>query len=140
MPFRPGDRVRRLAAPAGLLGAVAVACGYVGVVDPNDPGHYPVCPLRQATGLWCPGCGGLRCVHALVHGDLPAALHANLLAVAAFAACAVLWVRWTVRAVAGWSCGRRPGRVSRQVPWVLVVLVAVFTVTRNLPVGHWLRP
>ena len=50
----------RLAAPAGVLAAVAAAFAYVGTVDPNEPGHYPVCPLLRFTGLYCPGCGGLR--------------------------------------------------------------------------------
>ncbi len=30
------------------------AFAYVGTVDPNAPGHYPVCPLLHYTGLYCP--------------------------------------------------------------------------------------
>ena len=73
----PGSVPRRLAVPAGVLAAVVGAFAYVAVVDPNEPGHYPACPLLQYTGVYCPGCGGLRSAHAFVHGDFAAALRAN---------------------------------------------------------------
>ncbi|MFF4654143.1 DUF2752 domain-containing protein [Streptomyces sp. NPDC001381] len=129
--------VGRLAVPAGILAAVAGAFAYVGAVDPNEPGHYPVCPLLRLTGLYCPGCGGLRSAHAFVHGDLTTALHDNALAVVAYLAFAVVWTVWVVRAARGRSLriGLGPLRM-----WSLGALVLVFTVVRNLPSGGWLHP
>nr|WP_246201756.1 DUF2752 domain-containing protein [Streptomyces alboniger] len=127
----------RLLVPAGLLAAVAGAFAYVGAVDPNEPGHYSVCPLLRLTGVYCPGCGGLRSAHAFVHGDLAAALGANALAVLGYGLFAVVWAVWVVRAVRG-----RPLRIalgSAQL-WGVGVLVAVFTLVRNLPFGSWLHP
>ncbi|MEU6241384.1 DUF2752 domain-containing protein [Streptomyces sp. NPDC047024] len=128
---------RRLAAPAGALAAVAGAFAYVGAVDPNQPGHYPVCPLYALTGLYCPGCGGLRSAHAFVHGDFLGALRDNAFGVAAYAAFAVLWTVWAVRAARG-----RPLRidVAPAVLWVSGGALLVFTVVRNLPFGGWLHP
>ncbi|MDQ0990329.1 DUF2752 domain-containing protein [Streptomyces sp. V3I7] len=128
---------KRLAAPAGVLAAVAAAFAYVGAVDPNEPGHYPVCPLLRLTGLYCPGCGGLRSAHAFVHGDIAAALQDNALAVAGYAAFAVLWTVWAVRAARG-----RPLRVELGPVrlWSLGALLLIFTVVRNLPFGGWLHP
>jgi hypothetical protein len=123
--------------PAALLATVAAAFAYVGAVDPNRPGHYPACPFRVLTGLWCPGCGGLRCAHALVHGDLATALGANALAVVGFAACAVLWTGWTVRSVQGRPFTVRLRPVHR---WAVATLIVVFTIVRNLPLGGWLHP
>ncbi|MGW2487802.1 DUF2752 domain-containing protein [Streptomyces sp. NPDC001606] len=123
--------------PAGLFAAVAGASAYVGAVDPNEPGHYPVCPLYALTGLYCPGCGGLRSAHAVVHGDLAAALHDNAFAVAAYPAFALLWAVWVVRAVRGRPF--RPGLRPAQV-WALCALLLVFTVVRNLPLGSGLHP
>ncbi|MFE9627579.1 DUF2752 domain-containing protein [Streptomyces sp. NPDC006527] len=136
-PSDPGTVLGRLAVPAGILAAVAGAFAYVGAVDPNEPGHYPVCPMLRYTGLYCPGCGGLRSAHAFVHGDFTAALHDNALAVAAYLGFAVLWTVWVVRAARG-----RPPRLDpRPVHlWSLGVLLLVFTVVRNLPFGGWLRP
>ncbi|NEE15434.1 DUF2752 domain-containing protein [Streptomyces sp. SID7499] len=127
----------RLAVPAGVLAAVAAAFAYVGTVDPNEPGHYPVCPLLRFTGLYCPGCGGLRSAHAFVHGDLLAALHANALATVGYLGFALLWTVWVVHAVRGRTLriDPRPGPV-----WGLGALLLVFTVVRNLPFGGWLHP
>ena len=127
----------RLAVPAGVLAAVAGAFAYVGTVDPYQPGHYPVCPLYRLTGLYCPGCGGLRSAHSFIHGDFLAALQDNALAVVGYLGFTVLWTVWVVRAVRG-----RPFRLelgSRQL-WVLGTLSLVFTVVRNLPFGGWLHP
>ncbi|MFE9058660.1 DUF2752 domain-containing protein [Streptomyces mutabilis] len=127
----------RLAVPAGVLAAVAGAFAYVGSVDPNEPGHYPVCPLLRFTGVLCPGCGGLRSAHAFVHGDLPTALQANAPAVLAYLGFAVLWTVWVVRVARG-----RPVRVDLGPVhlWAAGTLMLAFTVVRNLPFGGWLRP
>ncbi|MBE8472949.1 DUF2752 domain-containing protein [Streptomyces justiciae] len=127
----------RLAVPAGVLAAVAGAFAYVAAVDPNEPGHYPVCPLLHYTGLYCPGCGGLRSAHAFVHGDVMAALQDNAVAVLGYLGFAVLWTVWVVRAARG-----RPMRVDLGPPhlWTLGTLLLVFTVVRNLPFGGWLHP
>jgi hypothetical protein len=142
-----GDRARppsnatavaaRLAVPAGVLAAVAGAFAYVGSVDPNEPGHYPVCPLLRLTGLYCPGCGGLRSAHAFVHGDLLTALQANAPAVLGYLGLAVLWTVWVTRAARG-----RPLRIDLGPVhlWTLGTVLLAFTVVRNLPSGGWLRP
>ncbi|MER6785328.1 DUF2752 domain-containing protein [Streptomyces sp. NPDC000658] len=127
----------RLAVPAGILAAVVAAFAYVGAVDPNEPGHYPVCPLLRVTGLYCPGCGGLRSAHAFVHGDLATALHDNAPAVVAYLGFAVVWTVWVVRAARG-----RPARVELTTVrlWTLGALLLAFTVVRNLPFGGLLHP
>ncbi|MFJ9897817.1 DUF2752 domain-containing protein [Streptomyces sp. NPDC091280] len=129
--------LNRVAVPAGVLAAVAGAFAYVGTVDPNQPGHYPVCPLYRFTGLYCPGCGGLRSAHEFVHGDFLAALQDNALAVVGYLAFMVLWTVWVVRAARG-----RPVRLDLGSGslWALGALVLVFTVVRNLPFGGWLHP
>jgi uncharacterized protein DUF2752 len=129
--------VSRLAAPAGTLVAVGAAFAYVGTVDPGEPGHYPVCPLLHFTGIYCPGCGGLRSAHAVVHGDFAAALGMNALAVAAFAAFAVFMVFWVVRVLRS-----RPVTLPLRSPhwWALGVVALAFTVVRNLPAGAALAP
>jgi hypothetical protein len=132
-----GAVLRRLAVPGALLAAVAGAFAYVGAVDPNQPGHYPVCPLLRYTGVYCPGCGGLRGAHALVHGDLAAAFTDNALALGGYSALAALWVVWVIRSARGRPLRLDLGPVHL---WSAGVLVLVFTVVRNLPFGGWLHP
>ncbi|MFJ7148229.1 DUF2752 domain-containing protein [Streptomyces sp. NPDC100445] len=136
-PAPPVPARRRLAVAAGLFAAGAGALAYVGAVDPGRPGHYPVCPLYRLTGLYCPGCGGLRGVHALVHGDLLTALRDNAPGVAACLGLAVLWAVWVVRTARGRPFHVAPGR---PLLWALGALLLVFTVVRNLPFGGWLHP
>ncbi|MFJ9148978.1 DUF2752 domain-containing protein [Streptomyces sp. NPDC102270] len=130
-------RLTGLAVPAGVLAAVAGAFAYVGTVDPNQPGHYPVCPLYRITGLYCPGCGGLRSAHAFVHGDFLAALQDNAPAVLGYLAFAVLWTVWVVRTARGRPLKLGLGPVHL---WTAGTLLLVFTVVRNLPFGGWLHP
>jgi Protein of unknown function (DUF2752) len=134
---RDGAVVRRLAAPVGALAGVAAAFGYVGMVNPNVAGHYPVCPLLKSTGIYCPGCGGLRSAYAVVHGDFATAVGDNALAVAGYVVFAVLWVVWTVRAVRGQPV---VPRVRPAYWWGIGALVLAFTVIRNLPFGAALAP
>lgn len=122
----------RMPALAALGGAL-LPLGYVGAVDPGEPGHYPVCPVLRYTGLLCPACGGLRAVHALVHGDLPTAFAANAVVVLIVLAAAGSWVAWFARP-----------QLRPHVPMTVVraagVVFALFTVVRNLPMGAALAP
>ncbi|MFE9781428.1 DUF2752 domain-containing protein [Streptomyces sp. NPDC005775] len=133
----PVTRLRRIATPAAVLAGIVGAFAFVGTVDPNEPGHYPVCPLLRFTGVYCPGCGGLRSAHAFAHGDLVAALGSNALAVIGYAAFVVLWALWMVRAATG-----RPLRIEpRPVHWWGIgAVLLIFTVVRNLPFGSALAP
>ncbi|MBL0804517.1 DUF2752 domain-containing protein [Streptomyces albidoflavus] len=120
-----------------MLAGVVAAFAYVGTVDPNEPGHYPACPLLTYAGIWCPGCGGLRSAHAVWHGELATALTANALAVAGYALFAAGWLVWAVSAARG-----RPFRLvfGRVHAWAAGVVLLSFGVARNLPQGAWLHP
>nr|WP_308432872.1 DUF2752 domain-containing protein [Streptomyces chryseus] len=133
----PASLARRLAAPAATMAGVLAAFTYVGTVDPNEPGHYPACPLLQLTGIYCPGCGGLRSAHAVATGDLAAALGANAMAVVGYGVFAVLWAVWVVRATRA-----APMRIALRPAWWwgIGAAAAVFSVVRNLPFGSALAP
>jgi Protein of unknown function (DUF2752) len=63
---------------AGALG-LAGALTYIGLNDPHRPGSlFPPCPFQALTGWYCPGCGGLRMTHDVLHGDLAAAVTDNV--------------------------------------------------------------
>ena len=127
----PRPRLRATWARITGLVVFGATLAYVGLVDPATGGVYPVCPSRVLLGLDCPGCGGLRATHDLLHGDVAAATDHNLLIVPFLAVTA--WLGWRVLAA-----GDRPvvaPRVPRWLTAVAVAAVVVFTVTRNLPVA-----
>ena len=45
--------------------------------DPVQSSWMPQCVFHKVTGLQCMGCGAQRMIHALLHGDIDGAFHAN---------------------------------------------------------------
>jgi len=119
----------------------AAAAGYLAVVDPNQPGHYPTCPILWLTGRWCPGCGGLRALHDLLHGQVSAAVSANLVVVLMVPVVVTLWTRWVLTRSALLRAETRRGRsVPPWLLWSLLVVILAFWGLRNLPATAWLAP
>jgi uncharacterized protein DUF2752 len=64
-----------------LAAASAVAIVMLRIFDPATSRIFPPCPVRYLTGWYCPGCGSLRAIHQLLHGNLQAAWAMNPLTV-----------------------------------------------------------
>ncbi len=126
---RPGGG-RALAQPLATAALAASAVGLLAVVDPGQPGHYPLCPFRAMTGLDCPGCGTLRSIHDLATGNPAGALDHNLLAVATVPLLLLVWLGWVRRA---WTGAPRPAPKPRWVPLLVLGVVLAWWVVRNIP-------
>ena len=119
-----------LALALGLL-VMMVACAALFFFNPAEHAFYPQCYFHQLTGLQCPGCGGLRAVHQVLHGHWLTALHLNGLAVLSLPVFAgFLWREFTGgrRGIGGWWI------------WSYLAIMVVFTVLRNLPAFAFLSP
>lgn len=136
-PGRPG-RARRMVAPLAAAGAVGALTLALHVRDPHTSGSWGLCPFRALTGLDCPGCGGLRAVNDLGNLDVVSAASSNLLLVLAIPLLVALWVAWARRAWRDGGPAGPPARHRLLLGQGALVLMAVFTVTRNLPFGGWL--
>jgi Protein of unknown function (DUF2752) len=110
------------------LGTGALLVGgltYIGLGDPHNPSFlFPACPFKALTGLDCPGCGGLRMVHDVLHGDFAAAVVDNVFLLVGLP----LLLGWIL-------LRRRLGQPWATTSTLVVILVAAFTwaVVRNLP-------
>ena len=62
-----------------LLAVVLVACAlaFYYFINPSLALWFPRCPIKFLTGFSCPGCGGQRATHALLHGNVGEALSYN---------------------------------------------------------------
>ncbi|MGI8645303.1 MAG: DUF2752 domain-containing protein [Nocardioides sp.] len=135
------SRARRLATPllsAGVAGGLTLA---LHVRDPHTQGSWGFCPFKALTGWDCPGCGGLRAVNDLTHLDVGAAASSNLLFVVAIPLVVAAWLAWTRRAwLVQASEGRRAPAIGHPLLWgqLALVVLAAFTLVRNLPLGGWL--
>ncbi len=123
---------QRLAAPVRVAAAAVLACAAVWWGDPTTPGGWlPRCPIKMLLGIDCPGCGTLRMLYSLLHGDLAGAAKFNALALAG-----LLVAVW---AYAVWTYGRLVRRQPPKWPdvrWaasVTLVVVSLWFVVRNLP-------
>lgn len=118
-----------------MAGAGAVAASAAAALlfrfDPMRVGFYPRCPLFVLTGLYCPGCGALRAGHALLHGDVMAALDFNVVLTVALPFLAYALVRSGTRATTGRILPAP--RLSGRGAWGLFAVLMLFTVLRNLP-------
>ena len=118
----------------------SLTCGAAGVAgdvafDPVHR-HVPLCPFRAITGWDCPFCGSLRAVDRLVHGQVDAALQANAVLVLALPLLAWMWFDSAARR----ATGQRPRHAPRWAVAAGVLVLAAFTVVRNLPSMSVLRP
>lgn len=134
MASRQASALRRLGAPFAVAAAAGLVCAAVWLGDPTTPGGpFPGCLTKWLLGIDCPGCGSLRMLYSLLHGDLLAAVKFNALALAAL----VL----SVWAYAAWTYGRMVDRQIRS--WhnhrwaakVTLLLVLAWFVVRNIPFG-----
>jgi uncharacterized protein DUF2752 len=115
-----------------VAAGTTLVCAAIWVGDPTAPhGPLPVCPTKALLGIDCPGCGSLRMLYSLMHG--------NLLAAARFNALALVTIGLLVWAYAAWTYGRVSGRRIRS--WqhhrwaaaVTLALVLAWFVVRNIP-------
>lgn len=115
-----------------LAGMAALAVLYF--FDPAHNSFYPICPFHALTGLWCPGCGTLRALHQLTHGNFAAAWRFNPIVMLLLPAAFWLMTREAIRL----GTGRRlPWVVTNPVfGWALAAGMIVFGIWRNLPVSR----
>ncbi len=119
----------RLAA-ALMLAAPAAGALWIWHAGRAPRAWYPPCLFHAMTGLWCPGCGSARTLHDLAFGDIRAAAGHNLLIVA-LAPLLAGWAAWAIWR--GLTRNRPPPAAPASAAKIALVLVAVFTVARNLP-------
>ena len=130
--FAPGGLTIPLGLGYAFLG-VAAAAGLtvVYLFDPRTPGFYPVCPFLGLTGCYCPGCGTLRALHQLLHGNPAAAFGYNPYSMLALPA-----IAWSLagRGLRAWGLPAPPRvYVSHRWVWALLGAILAFWLLRNLP-------
>jgi hypothetical protein len=97
---------------------------------PTQYGFYPRCLFHASTGLSCPGCGSLRAMHHLLHGQWAAALHYHALLIVLLPVIpgALIWQVMTGRKI--FLLFQRPFWI-----WSLLGVIVTFSILRNLPFG-----
>lgn len=117
-------KIMRKALAVAIVMLLIVLASVYYFFDPSEVGWMPRCLWKVLTDTDCPGCGSQRMVHALMHGDIIAAWHAN-----AYALCMIpviiflFWLEFTRE--------RHPGLYAR-VHRTSVIMSLAFSV-----LGWW---
>ena len=118
-----------------LLTASLVAVGLViatlRVFNPATSGVFPPCPVHYLTGWYCPGCGSLRAIHQLLHGNLHAAWAMNPLSIILLPFLAYGLTSRALREIRGHGLPR----LFLPAIWIraLCAVIILFGIVRNLP-------
>ncbi|OBF92887.1 hypothetical protein A5791_13540 [Mycobacterium sp. 852002-51163_SCH5372311] len=132
MVTRQGLVPRSLAAPLLVAASTTVVCAAIWVGDPTTPhGPLPVCPTKALLGIDCPGCGSLRMLYSLMHGNVLAAARFNALGLVALAFLAWAYLAWTYGRLTGRQI--RSWQHQRWAAAVTLVLTVAWFVVRNIP-------
>jgi len=124
-----------LAVPLAVM-----ACLVLFKFNPTQYAFYPRCMLYATTGIHCPGCGCLRAMHQLTHGQLADALHSNLLLMLALPLLLLDCLQYCYRRA---TTGFAQFWVARPIMLKLAIaVIVVFTVLRNIHAApfNWLAP
>lgn len=138
-PPRLGSGGRRTRLWWPWVALAVLAAGVAALLYFFNPGQYsfyPFCVFHRVTGWECPGCGGLRAAHQLLHGHIATAFKYNPLVVAA----APVVLVWAVRR---WFKG--PGEpvshlIMARRAWVAFCVLVLFWIVRNLPIEFFKQP
>jgi hypothetical protein len=101
------------------------------LLNPSETTFIPMCPCRLLTGLYCPGCGSLRAIHAITQLRIDRALGYNPLL--------VLFVPlfiWFFAANLTTACFG-PDKIKFSIPPAfaksLLLIIMAYFVFRNIP-------
>ena len=93
------------------------------------------CTIHQLTGLECPGCGGQRALHLLLHGEVLQALHYNALFVLGIPVLFYLYYLMIRIYILGDKSYFNSFFMSSRFAIIFLVVIVLFFVLRNIPIS-----
>lgn len=119
-----------------ILLPVAVAFVYYAIYDMT--GDNALCSFKAVTGLECPGCGGQRSVHFLLHGDIMQALRYNSFFVIALPFLAYFYIMFVLVYVLKKEKYLKSFVFTSWFGFGLLIVVILFFILRNIPISPFI--
>lgn len=114
-----------------LTSMIIVSAITLYLFEPSSSSIYPPSPFRALTGLYCPGCGTLRGLHQLLHGNFRAALGFNPLMLLSLPYLIYSYVRYSLPAFTNYKV--RPLFIQPNWIWWIVKITLAYWILRNIP-------
>ena len=92
---------------------------------------FPPCPFHALTGLYCPGCGSLRAVHQLFHGNLGSAFGLNPLMIIVLPFMGYSFVSYGMITFGKQSLTIMPA--PAYLGWLMLIVIVLYGILRNIP-------
>ncbi len=105
--------------------------------NPSNSNYFPKCPVLQATGYKCAGCGSQRAVHALLNLDIKQAMYYNLILVL-FIPYLVLGAFFDLKKIKTPKQQKWHGILyGTKAVWIVFIIIVAFWIFRNTPFWNW---
>lgn len=118
--------------PISVLFPLLILCLYFFYNEANS-GWSMQCTFYQFTGLHCPGCGGQRALHHLLHGEFLKAFRSNIL----FVIFTPFFVYLYVVLVEVYGLNKQKHLdnfwFSGNFGWIVLLITLSFFILRNIP-------
>ncbi len=96
--------------------------------NPAENSFLPSCPFKSLMGFYCPGCGGQRAFHAILHGDFAGAFHDNFLIFII-----IPITLYKIILEMNGSASKDVFILRGKGIWIFLSLLVLFTIVRNVP-------
>ena len=112
---------------------IILAAGFLFLFNPAVSKIFPPCIFQKLTGFYCSGCGTLRALHQLLHGNVAAAFGLNPLAVLCLPFLAYAFLAYFFINV--FKSKIFPDVfIPPVLIWIFLALIVIYTILRNIPV------
>ena len=98
--------------------------------DPSTSRIALICPFKEVTGWDCPGCGGQRALHALLHGDFERAFRFNPFLIIGFPMIVLAFL--TEGFHTRWTSWLKKHIVTQKFLYAYIVLTFAWWIGRNI--------
>jgi Protein of unknown function (DUF2752) len=96
--------------------------------NPSEISLLPLCPFKNLTNFYCPGCGGQRAFHQILHGNFVDAFHSNFL-IYFFLPFFLLKIS---DEIFNTTFSKNFLLTNKEI-WIFLGFLIIFTILRNLP-------
>lgn len=113
---------------------ILIVYGYYAYYRETDSTWINQCTIYKFTGLDCPGCGGQRSLHFLLHGNIVQALHYNILFIIGLPFLAYFYYIAIRVYILNQREYLKSFVFSKKFAYIFLAVLLVFFILRNIPI------